>query len=290
MEVKKAVILFAGIGTRFLPLSNVLSKELWPLVDKPLIHYIVEEARNSGIKQIVFVANPDKKNILDYFKKSLKVEKLLKERKKDSILMELRNVQDMLKNIATSIVFQEEPRGDGDAILQAKEKIGVNPFAVMFNDDIAEADPPCLAQLIEVFEGCQKPVIALVRLPKDQVSAYGVVKVEKIANRVYKIKGIVEKPKAEDAPSDLVIQGKYILTPEVFEYLKKQQPNAKGEIILADALEEMLKDGKVIYGYEYKGRWLECGDKLKWLKSHLYLSLNDPRFGPELKQFLKEIL
>jgi len=290
MEVKKAVILFAGMGTRFLPLSKVLSKELWPLVDKPLIHYLVEEVKNSGLKNIVFVTSPEKKDVLAYFKRSAKIEKILKARKKDSLLVEVRNVQDLLKGISTSVVFQEEPLGDGHAVLCAKQKVGNCAFAVLFNDDIVEADPPCLAQLIGVFESCQKPVISLARVEKKEVSSYGTVKVEKIANRVYKIKDIVEKPSPEEAPSDLVITGKYIFTPEIFDYLKRQKPTFKGEIILAETMKSMLEDGKIVYGYESRGRWLECGDKKKWMKSNIYLSLKDPRYGEELKRFIKKII
>jgi len=290
MEVKKAIVLFAGMGTRFLPLSRVLPKELWPLVDKPILHYIIEEVKNSGIKQVTLVVDPKRKDILSYFKRSPKTEKILKSRKKDDLLVELENVQGILKGLSISVVSQENPLGDGNAILQAKSKMGSSPFAVLFNDDVVEAEPSCLSQLISVFESCQKSVIALTRVPKEKVTSYGAVKVEKIANRVFKIKKIIEKPSIEEAPSDLVISGKYILTPEIFDYLKKQTPNKKGEIILAEALDKMLADGKVVYGYEYKGKWLECGDKLKWLKSHLYLSLKDPRFGKELKEYLKEIL
>jgi len=290
MEVKKAIVLFAGMGTRFLPLSRVLPKELWPLVDKPILHYIIEEVKNSGIKQVTLVVDPKRKDILSYFKRSPKTEKILKSRKKDDLLVELENVQGILKGLSISVVSQENPLGDGNAILQAKSKMGSSPFAVLFNDDVVEAEPSCLSQLISVFESCQKSVIALTRVPKEKVTSYGAVKVEKIANRVFKIKKIIEKPSIEEAPSDLVISGKYILTPEIFDYLKKQTPNKKGEIILAEALDKMLADGKVVYGYEYKGKWLECGDKLKWLKSHFYLSLKDPRFGKELKEYLKEIL
>jgi len=290
MQVEKAIILVAGLGTRFLPLSKVLPKELWPLVDKPVVQYLVEEAKDSGIKQIIFVADPHKQAILDYFKKSPRIEKILKQRKKNSLLVELESLQEIQREVSMSVVFQKSPLGDGHAILQAEPKVKSRPCAVLFNDDIVESEPPCLLQLMSVFESCQKPVIALHRLPKEKISSYGVVGVEKIANRVFKIKKIVEKPSIEEAPSDLAIAGKYILTPEVFDFLKKQQVDEKGEIILAKTLEKMLSKGKVIYGYEFKGKWLECGNKSKWLKSHLYFSLKDPRFGKELKEYLKEVI
>lgn len=288
-EIKKAVIPLAGLGTRFLPLSKILSKEFWPLVDIPIIQYIVEEIKNSGISEIVFVIAPENKTVLNYFKKSLKIEKFLKERKKDSFLEELKKIEELSKDISFSYVVQEKPLGDGQAILETEKAIGKKPWAVMFIDDVVESKTPCLFQLIQIFKTCQKPVIALHRLPKEKLSAYGVVGVEKIANRLYKIKKIVEKPSPGEAPSDLAIVGKYILTPEVFDYLKKAKISEKKELILADILDKMIEDGKIIYGYEVEGKWLECGNKLNWLKSHLYLSLKHPEFGPSLKKFLKEI-
>lgn len=289
-EIKKAIIPVAGLGTRFLPLSKVVSKELWPLVDKPLIQYIIEEARVSGINQIIFVLNPQKKDILDYFKKSPQLEKILKERKKDHLLVELKNLEEVCRDVSFSYVIQRKPLGDGHAVLQAKNLIGEEPFFVLYSDDIVESKVPCLLQLIQIFKTSQKPVMALSRLPKERLPYYGVVAGEKIANRLYKIKKIIEKPAIEEAPSDLAIVGKSILTPEVFSYLQKTKPKKRGEIGLTDVLSEMIKDGKIIYGYEIEGKWLECGDKISWLKSHLYLSLKHPQFGEKLKKYLKEII
>jgi len=289
MEVKKAVIPIGGLGTRFLPLSKVLAKELFPLVDKPTIQYIIEEAKKSGISEIIFVVSSGKKAVLNYFKKSQELEKVLKKRKKSQILKELKNLEEILKDISFSSVLQKKPLGDGHAILQAAKLIDKEPVAVLFGDDIVDGDTPALSQLIKVFQTCKSPVVALKRLPREKVSAYGVVAVEKIADRLYKIKKIVEKPEVSKAPSDLVVVGKYILTPEVFDYLKKASPSKKGEIILAEVLDKMLTDGKMIYGYEFKGEWLECGDKLKWLKSFLYFTSKDPRFSGELRKYLKEI-
>lgn len=291
MEIKKAIIPIAGLATRFLPLSKIVPKEFWPLVDMPMIQYIVAEAKNSGIQEIIFVLNPEKKKILDYFKSSPKIEKILKERKKESILAEVKNLEELFKDISFSYVLQKKPLGDGHAILQAVKAAESEPVACMFGDDVIESRIPGILQLAKIFKTCQKPVIALCRQPKEKISHYGVVKVEKIANRLYKIKKIIEKPSIEAAPSDLVIVGRYILTPEVFDYLKIAKPTKKDEIILAEVFNNyMLKDGKVIYGYEIEGEWLECGDKLRWLKSHLYLSLKHPRFGPELKKYLKNLL
>lgn len=289
-EIKKAIIPLAGLGTRFLPLSKVLPKELWPLVDKPMIQYIIEEAKASDIRQIIFVLNPETKDILDYFKKSPKIEKILKERKKDHLLVELKNLEEICQDISFSYVIQRKPLGDGHAVLQAKNLIGEEPFFVLYPDDIVESKAPCLLQLIQVFKTSQKSVIALSRLPKERLPSYGVVAGEKITNRLYKIKKIIEKPAIEEAPSDLAIVGKEILTPEVFSYLQKAKPQKRGEIGLTEVLAEMINDGKIIYGYEIEGKWLECGDKIGWLKSHLYLSLKHPQFGEKLKKYLKEII
>lgn len=287
-EIKKAIIPIAGLGTRFLPLSKVLPKELLPLVDKPVVQYLVEEAKQSGISEIIFVTGPEKKAVLDYFKKSPQIEKILKERKKDHLLEELQNLQELCQGLSFSFVFQKKPLGDGHAVLQAQNKAGDAPVAVLFADDVVDSKTPCLLQLAKVFKTCEKPVIALCKLPKEKLPFYGVAGLEKITNRLYKIKKFVEKPAIDQAPSDLAVVGKYILTPEVFDYLKRAKPGPKGEIILAEVLDKMLKDGKIIYGCEFEGRWLECGNKLAWLQSHLYLSLKNPQFGPRLKQFLKE--
>ncbi len=290
MEVKKVIIPIAGLATRFLPLSKVVPKEVWPLVDLPVIQYIIAEAKNSGIREIVFVFKPENKKIVfDYLKPSLKLEKTLKEKKRDTLLTELKKSEDIFRSISFSYVFQKKSLGDGHAILQAAKLVKEEPAACLFADDIVDSRIPCLLQLKKIFRTCQKPVIALYRLPREKLSSYGIVKVEKIANRLYKVKKIVEKPSLEQAPSDLAIVGKYILTPEVFDYLKKAKFNKKGEIILAEVLDKMLTDGKVIYGYEFEGKWLECGNKFNWLKSHLYLSLQHPQIGPELRKYLKEI-
>ncbi len=288
-EIKKAIIPVAGLGTRFLPLSRIVTKELFPLVDKAVIQYIVEEAKNSGISEIIFVVSPGKKIVLNYFKTSQELQKVLKKRKKDQILKEIKKFEEVLKNISFSSVLQKKPLGDGHAILQAAKVVGSEPVAVLFGDDVVDSDTPALLQLINVFKTCRSPVIALKKIPKEMVSSYGVVKVEKIASRLYKIKKIIEKPDISEAPSDLAIVGKYVLTPEVFGYLKKASPSKKGEIILAEVFDKMLSDGKIIYGYEFKGEWLECGDKLKWLKSFLYFALKDPRFSNELNKYLKEL-
>lgn len=288
-EVKKIIIPLAGLGTRFLPLSRAVSKEFMPLVDKPVIQHIIEEVKRSGIKEIVFVTSPGQKEVLNYFQKSPELTKLLEKRKKETILKELKDFEASFEGINFSSVVQKDPLGDGHAILQAAKEVKGEPVAVSFGDDIVDSDEPAISQLISIFKTCNAPVVALKQLPTEKLPAYGVASVEKIANHIYKIKKIVEKPEPGKEPSNLVIVGKYILTPEVFQYLKKAEPSKKGEIILAEALDKMLSDGKIIYGCELKGEWLECGDKLKWLKSFFYFALKDSRFRDELKQYLKTI-
>jgi len=288
-NITKVIIPVAGLGTRFVPLSRVIPKDFFPLVDKPVIQYIIEEVKNSGINEIVFVVSPGKKDIQNYFKKDPELAKILEKRKKEKILKELKDFEAMFEGIKFTYVTQKEPLGDGHAILQGAKQLDNEPVAVSFGDDVVDSDEPAIAQLIGIFKTCNAPVIALKQLPMEKIPAYGVVAVEKIANHLYKIKKIVEKPELSQAPSNLVIVGKYVLTPEVFQYLKKATPSKKGEVILAEVFDKMLSEGKIIYGCEIKGEWLECGDKLKWIKSFFYLALKDPRFKDELRQYLKTI-
>lgn len=268
----KAIVPVAGLATRYLPLSKVVPKEMWPLVDRPLVEYIVKEAIDSGMDHLIFVVNPERNLVSEYFKRSLELEKILTERKKEDILKELHRINDLSKKIKLSFVPQDVPLGDGDAILQAKRLVGKEACGVLFVDDIVISKTPCLAQLTKVFKTCQRPVLALKKVERDKIKKYGVVQVEKIASKLYKIKKIVEKPDPESAPSELAIVGKYIITQEIFEYLAKIERNGKREIILADALNNFVSDGGVVYGYEFEGEWLECGDKEGWLKSNLKLA------------------
>lgn len=287
-NVKKAIIPMAGLATRFLPLSKAVPKELWPVVDEPMIQRIISEAVESGIEEIIFVLSPGNKKVLDYLKPAPAIEKVLRERKKEKLLAEFLKFEDKVKNISFTTVTQKVPLGDGHAILQAKKLIKDEPVAVLFADDLVESNVPCLKQLIATFKTCQRPVLALYRLPKNRLQCYGIPRVEKIANRFFKIKELVEKPAPGTEPSELAVVGKYILTPDVFEYLKTAKPSSKGEIILAEVLHKILLEGKLIYGYEFEGKWLECGNKADWLKTNVYLSLKDPKYGPEIRKFLKE--
>ncbi len=291
-KVTKAIIPIAGLGTRFLPLSKVLPKEFFPLVDRPAIQYIIDEAKNSGIKEIIFVNRPEKKEIGRYFTQyatsSPELKEVLKDRGKKELLQELANLENDAKQIAFSYVFQQKQLGDGHAILQAKQATNSEPCLVLFGDDIVDSKIPCSRQLIKTFDRYQKPVIALARLPKEKLSSYGVVKVKKVGARLYKIEGIEEKPAPGQAPSDLAVVGRYVIDSRVFDFLENTPSLAHGEIKLAGAFNEMIKQGLTIYGYEFEGKWLECGNKISYLKSNFYLSLKDPRFKKELKKFLKE--
>ena len=292
--IKKAVIPIAGLGTRFLPLTKVVAKELLPLVDRPVLQYIIEELVNSGIKEIVFVNRPEKEIVLNYFKKyftkSPEIEEILKFRKKNHLLSELKNLDKISKKISFHQVIQREPLGDGDAILKAEKLLDKNPCAVLWADDVVESETPCVLQLIRAFEKYKKPIIGLYRIPKESFQFYGMVGVKKIANRVYEIQKIIEKPKTEkEAPSNLAVVGRFIFTQKVFGWLKKAPLNKNRELITSEVLAEKIKEGEEVLGYEFEGKWLECGNKLAYLKSNLYLSLKHPQFGKELKKFVSKI-
>ncbi len=278
-SIKKAVLPIAGLGTRFLPLSKVFPKELWPLLNRPILDYIVQEFKESGINEIIFVNSPGKKIVENYFKADAKIEKILEKRNKKDLLTELKKSQASFRDLKFSSVIQKKPLGDGHAILQAKDKIGKNPFMVSFGDDIVISKTPCLLQMMKVFAeyGYSHPVVAMKKVAPEKVSSYGAFKIKKVAPKIYQIKEIVEKPSAGKAPSNFVAVGKYILTPVIFDYLQKSK-TFKGEIILANALEQMIKEGIMIYGYEFEGDWLECGNIQGWLESNLFLAKRHPDF------------
>jgi len=285
----KTILPVAGLGTRFLPLSRLVPKEYLPLVDAPLISYVVEEVKQAGMDEIIFVVNENNsKTIIDYFQRNAKLEEILEQRGAKEILDNLRKIYQGLENVIVSSVIQPSPKGDGDAVLRAEKKVDKGPVAVAFFDDVLISKTPSLVQVLNIFQNSQKTVVGLKRCPAERLPFYGVVKVEKIANNLYKIKDIIEKPSLGQAPSDLAVCSRYVFTEEIFRYLKKAKPNQKGEIILADAIKLMLADGKMIYGCEMEGEWLECGNMLEWLKSNLLLCLRHPKYGPVLKEYLKK--
>ena len=286
--ITKAIIPIAGLATRFLPLSKAISKELLPVATKPMLQYALEELRAAGVDTIVFVVGQNKKAISDFLHRAPHLEKILEERKYQDLLSEFQSLEKLLSGMSFSFVSCPKPLGDGHAVLQARKFIGEEACFVVYPDDIIQSKVPCSLQLSQAFKTSQKSVVALCRIPKERISSYGVVGAEKIATRFWKIKKIVEKPQQEQAPSDLAMVGRWIVVPEVFEYLRKAKPNKRGEIVLNEVLGEMVKEGKIVYGYEFEGEWFECGDRAKWLRSHLAFSLRHPELGPQLQKFLKE--
>ncbi|MCX6791147.1 MAG: UTP--glucose-1-phosphate uridylyltransferase [Candidatus Gribaldobacteria bacterium] len=289
MEIKKAVIPAAGLSTRFLPLTKIMPKQLLPVGDKAMIEHVVLEAVEAEMAQVIFVLSETQKSILEYFKSKPKLESFLEARGQKEILEKLKQHDAVFTQVTLSAVQQLLPKGDGDAVLRAKNQVAKEAFAVLFSDDLFLAKVPAIEQMKQVFLTAQKPIIGLKRVAPEKVSSYGCVKVEKIANRLYKIKEIVEKPALNEAPSDLAICGRYIFTPDIFHYLDKVIPNKKGEVILADALRGMLEDGKIIYGYDIEGDWLECGKTVDWLKSNIQVCLDHPEYGPALKEWVKNL-
>jgi len=269
--IKKAVIPIAGLGTRFLPLSKVIPKEFFPLGSKPVIQYIIEEALEAGIREIIFVISPEKKEIfknyiIRYFEKENGLLKILKKRGKTQAIKALRNIP----KIKYQYIIQKKPLGDGDAILKAEKLVGKEPFLVLFGDDVSYGKEGMPSQMVRIFKKIKKTLLCLYKMPRKKLSSYGVPKVKKIRNRLYQIEDLIEKPK-ESPPSNFALVGNYILTPDIFFYLKKIKPK-NGEIILANAIKEKIKDKKDVFGIEAEGKWLECGDKEKWIKSFIFLT------------------
>lgn len=288
MKIKKAIFPVAGFGTRFLPATKAQPKEMMPVVDKPVTQYLVEEAVASGIEEIIFVTGRGKRAIEDHFDHSFELEYNLVEKGETDLLKEVRKISEMAK---FSYVRQKSPRGDGDAVLQARHLIGDEPCVVLFGDDIVDSEVPVTRQLMDVFEKYGDPVIALEKVPLDKISRYGVVDGVLTEKRVYQLKKFVEKPKKEEAPSNLAVIGKYIITPDVFkklEELSKKFGDENGELRLADAFSELLEE-KPLYGYEFKGTRYDCGDKLGFLKATVGLGLKHPELNGEFREYLKNL-
>lgn len=269
--IKKAVIPIAGLGTRFLPLSKIIPKEFFPLGTKPVIQYVVEEALEAGVEEIFFVISPEKKKIfkdfiLKYFKEEKELISILKKRKKTQAIQALNGIP----KIKYKYTIQKKPLGDGDAILRAEKLVRGEPFLVLFGDDVSYGKEGMPSQLVKLFEKIKRPLLCLYKMPKEKLSAYGVPRVKKLGKRLYKIVDLMEKPE-KNPPSDFAIVGNYVLTPEIFFYLKRTKPK-NGEIILAEALKEEVRDKKEIFGLHVKGKWLECGDREKWSKSFIFLA------------------
>ena len=286
MQVKKAVFPVAGLGTRFLPATKASPKEMLPLIDKPLVQYVVEEAVASGIEQILFVTGRSKRAIEDHFDISFELESLLYEKGKDAELSQVREIADMI-NIF--YVRQKQALGLGHAILCAKEFVGSEPFAVLLGDDIIDAEKPCLGQLLDVYRKYRGPVLALEQVPMENISSYGCVRANTISDRVFEVVDMVEKPKREEAPSDLAIIGRYILTPDIFPILERQEPGKGGEIQLTDAIRKLAQD-EAIYGCRFEGVRHDCGDKLGFLKATVDMALKRKEFNGDFVAFLRQRL
>lgn len=287
-KVRKAVFPAAGLGTRFLPATKAQPKEMLPLVDKPLIQYGVEEAVHSGIQNIIIVTGRGKTAIEDHFDVSFELEHLLESRNKRDLLASVRGISDM---IDISYVRQKEALGLGHAILRAKELVGPEPFAAVLSDDVIDADTPCLRQLLDVYEYFGASVVALMEVPKEYISAYGVVDAEPVPHngtkdRLYRIHNMVEKPKPEDAPSNLAIIGRYVLTPEIFPAIESIQPGSGGELQLTDGLKHLLRN-RPIYGLRFEGQRYDAGDKLGFLKATVEFALKRYDLGSDFRTYLK---
>ena len=285
MRVRKAVFPAAGLGTRFLPATKAQPKEMLPLVDKPVIQYGVEEAMASGCDQIIIITGRGKQAIEDHFDVSYELEKMLEEKGKTELLKIVRQISDM---IHIAYVRQKEALGLGHAVLMARELVGNEPFAVLLADDVIDANPPCLKQMIDVFNKTQCSVLATQMVEGKAISSYGVLDVKPVAgdDRVFEIVNMVEKPKMEDAPSNLAILGRYILTPTVFETLAETKLGTGGELQLTDGMKLLLKREKM-YAYRYEGKRHDTGDKLGFLKATVEFALKREDLGGPFREYLK---
>lgn len=285
-KVTKCIIPVAGMGTRFLPATKASPKEMLPIIDKPVIQFLAEEAAQSGITDITFVTGRSKRAIEDHFDAAPELENALKAGGKESAL---KLVQEISNIARFSYVRQRSPKGDGDAILAAAHLVGPDEsVGIMFGDDIFAGDVPALKQLIDVHEKYGSVVVGLTRVPETQVSAYGVAAVEPVEGNVFKITGFVEKPR-ENAPSNLIAPGKYIITPDVLKELERQQAaGVEGELRLANALEEIVKT-KPVYGVELKGTRYDCGSKIGYLKATVDFALNHSEVSAEFKEYLASV-
>ncbi len=286
MKVKKAVFPVAGLGTRFLPATKSSPKEMLPLIDKPLVQYVVEEAVASGIEQILFVTGRGKHNIEDHFDISVELEAHLHGKGKERELCRVREIAEMV-NIF--YVRQRQAMGLGHAILCARDFVGDEPFAVLLGDDIVDGEHPCLGQLLDVYNLQGRSVLALEKVPMENISSYGCVAADKVGERTYRVTDMVEKPSRDEAPSDMAIIGRYVLTPRIFEILQNQTPGKGGEIQLTDAILTLSKE-EAVYGCLFEGLRHDCGDKLGFLKATVDMALKRNEFSAEFEAYLRQRL
>ncbi|MBI3631190.1 MAG: UTP--glucose-1-phosphate uridylyltransferase [Candidatus Sungbacteria bacterium] len=284
-KVKKAVILAAGFGTRFLPASKASPKEMLPLVDKPIIQYLVEEVVQAGMKEIILVTGRGKRAIEDHFDRSRELEMFLESRGKQELAQMIKNISALA---SFAYVRQKEQKGTADAVLEAMPFIGQEPFAVTSGDDIIEANPPCMAQLVDIYEKYQVPVTCLMRVPPTETHRYGVIEGEEVAPRVWKIRRAVEKPAPGQAPTNLATLTKFVLTPEFVPFLEGVKPQ-NNELYIPPAIDAYIKEGGSFYGYEIQGDWYDCGNKLGYMKGIVHFGLKHPEIGKEFREYLRSI-
>lgn len=282
-SVRIAVFPVAGLGTRFLPATKAQPKEMLPLIDKPLVQYVVEEASAAGIERIVFVTSRGKSALEDHFDLSYELERTLQERGKDTLLEEVRAVS-RLANISS--VRQAQALGLGHAVLQARALVGNEPFAVLLSDDIVVSDDPCIGQMIELYERRGNPVIALEEVSPSRTHQYGIVAGERVEDRVFALSDMVEKPPADQAPSNLAIIGRYLLPPEIFDILASTRSDVGGEIQLTSGLKALLEK-RPIDGFLFRGKRYDAGDKLGYLKATVELALAREDLGPAFREYLE---
>ncbi|MBA7496020.1 UTP--glucose-1-phosphate uridylyltransferase [subsurface metagenome] len=283
--VKKAVIPAAGFGTRFLPATKSQPKEMLNVVDKPLIQYSVEEAVLSGIESIAVITSRGKSSMEDYFDRSPELEQFLEEKGKIDLLEEIKRISSLAEFY---FVRQKEALGLGHAILQAENYVGREPFAVLLPDDIFECSKPCIKQLIDVYSELKASVIVLGRVDEEGTKKYGIIKPKQISERIFQVEDMVEKPGPEKAFSDLGILGRYVFSTEIFDAIKKTEPDKRGEIQITDAI-RLLLETQPVYGYLFEGKRYDAGDKLGLIEATIDLALKRPEFSQRLREYLKEL-
>ncbi|MCH7836746.1 MAG: UTP--glucose-1-phosphate uridylyltransferase GalU [Chloroflexi bacterium] len=286
MTVRKAVILAAGHGTRFLPATKAVPKEMLPLVDQPVIQYVVEEAVAAGLHYITIVTAGTKRSVEDHFDRNFDLEQVLESSGREAELREVRRLAHLAE---ITFVRQKERRGIAHAVLTARHVVGDDPFALFFPDDIIVSDVPAIRQLIDVYEKHEGSVIAVQRLPREEVVHYGVITPEPVEDRVYRVRGIVEKPSVEEAPSDLTTVGRYVLTADIWPLLEQTQPGASGEMQLTDTLAMLLQAGHPLFACEFQGERFDTGRPLGLLEASVALALRREDTGPALKRYLRSL-
>ncbi|MBU3260473.1 UTP--glucose-1-phosphate uridylyltransferase GalU [Roseovarius sp. PS-C2] len=287
-KVTKAIFPVAGLGTRFLPATKSVPKEIMTLVDRPLVQYAIDEARSAGIKEFIFVTSRGKGALEDYFDLAPQLEQELRKKGKDELLQILKSTNMDSGEIA--YLRQHKPLGLGHAVWCARHLIANEPFAVLLPDDVIAADKPCLAQMVEAFEETQGNVVAAMEVPEDKASAYGVLDIKEDMGRIVSTKGMVEKPALGDAPSNLAVIGRYILTPKVLQKLNKKKTGAGGEIQLTDAIAAAREDGDEVYGYRFEGDRFDCGSKAGFLQATVSFALAREELRDDLYRYISDIV